>query len=120
MENYTPINREALVNLLTTNLRLNLDLNTPRSTFRRVLNNQNSQISVQIGRNNKIDLNFESLTQIYSATIENNGLYNKQICLNILPTITRNHGCTVHVVGMIFVRIGLMEVVDDRNYWIVK
>ena len=116
MENYTPISREELVNLLTANLTLNLDLNTPRSTFRRVLNNQNSQISVQIGRNNKIDLDFESLFQIYFATIENNGLYNKQISLNVLPTITRNHGCTVHVVGMIFVRIGLMEVVDGRNY----
>jgi hypothetical protein len=119
MENHTPISREELVNLLTTILTLNLDLNTPRSTFRRVLNNQNSQISVQIGRNNKIDLNFESLFQIYSATIENNGLYNKQICLNVLPTITRNHGCTVHVVGMIIVKIGIMEVINDRNYRIV-
>jgi len=116
MKNYTSISREELVNLLTTILTLNLDLNTPRSTFRRVLNNRNSQISVKIGRNNKKDLNYESLFQIYSATIENNGLYNKQICENILPIDTQQHGCTVHVVGMIFVRIRVMEVVDSRNY----
>lgn len=118
MENYTPISREELVNLLTTNLILNLELNTPKSTFRRVLNNQNSQISVQIGRNTYIKLNYQDLFTIYLATIQNNGLYNKQICLNVLPTITRNHGCTVHVVGMIFVRIGLMEVVDNKEYFL--
>ena len=116
MENYTPISLEELVNLLTKKLTLNLDLNTPRSTFRRVLNSRNSQISVQIGRNTYIKLNYQDLFTIYLATIQNNGLYNKQICLNILPTITRNHGCTVHVVGMIFKIVGIMEVVYGRNY----
>jgi cytidylate kinase len=64
-------------------------------------------------------LNYLDLFNIYTSTIQNNRFYNKQICENVLPTMTRNHGCTVHVVGMIFVRIGVMRLVDDRNYEII-
>jgi len=119
MEHYTPINSKELVNLFTNNLPLYLDLNTTKSTFRRVLNNSNSQVTVQIGRNNNIKLNYEELVNIYFATIENRRLYNRQICENVLPTKTTNHGCTVHVVGMIFKRIGIMEVIDSRGYSIM-
>ncbi len=120
MEIYTPISREELVNLLTTNLILNLELNTPRSTFRRVLNNRNSQISVQIGQRTLIKLNYQDIINVYFSTIQNNGIYNKQICETVLPRKTRNHGCTVHVIGMIFVRLKLMTRISERNYQINK
>jgi hypothetical protein len=119
MENYTPLTFEEFDNFCKNNLTLNLDLNTPRSTFRRVLNINNTELKVPFSQNSSVQLNFISLIQIYSLTIENNGIYNKQICLQILPNQTRNHGCIVHIVGMIFVRIGIMEVVDGRNYRIV-
>ena len=85
MKNNTPISREELVNLLTTILTLNLDLNTQRSTFRRVLNINNTELIVPFSQNSSVQLNFISLFQIYSLTIENNGIYNNQICLQILP-----------------------------------
>jgi hypothetical protein len=120
MENYTTFTFEEFDNLCTNNLTLNLDLNTQRSTFRRVQNINNTELIVPFSQNSSVQLNFISLFQIYSLTIENNGIYNKQICLQILPNQTRNHGCIVHIVGMIFVRIRIMEVVDSRNYRIVR
>ena len=119
MKENEPLTFNELVNLISIDLTLNLDLNTIRSTLRRVQNNENSQITVPIGQNTRIKLNYLDLVNIYTSTIQNNRIYNKQICENVLPTMTRNHGCTVHVVGMIFVRIGVMRIVDDRNYEII-
>ena len=47
-------------------MTLNLDLNTIRSTFRSVQNNENSQITVLIGQNTRIKLNYLDLFNIKS------------------------------------------------------
>ena len=119
MKEIVPLNLNELVNLCKTNLYENLDLNTTRSRFRRVRNINNTEVKVPFSQNSSVQLNFISLFQIYSLTIENNGIYNKQIGLQILPNRTRNHGCIVHIVGMIFVRIGIMRSISSRNYQII-
>jgi hypothetical protein len=119
MEENQTLEFNQFVNLISGNLRIDSDLNTPRSTNRFVQHINDTRISVFIGRITIIHLTFESLYQCYLETIRINGIYNKNICQTILPNQTRNHGCTVHVIGMIFVRIGLMEVVDSRNYQVI-
>jgi hypothetical protein len=108
------------VNLISENLRIDSDLNTPRSTHRFVQHINDVHISVFIGISTIIHLTFESLYECYLETIRNNGIYNKNICQTILPNQTRNHGCTVHVIGMIFVKLGLMTQISERNYHIIK
>jgi hypothetical protein len=119
MEEIEPLTFNELVNRITRSLIFNVDLNTPRSTRRFVQGITDTNVTISIGVNNYETILFENIYQLYTATIENNGIYNKQICLQILPNQTHNHGCTVHVVGMIFVRIDVMRIVDDRNYEII-
>ncbi len=118
MENQT-LEFNQFVNLISKNLRIDTNLNTHRSTHRFVQHINDVHISVFIGRNTIIHLTFESIYECYLETIRKNGIYNKNICQTILPNQTRNHGCTVHVIGMIFDRIGLMTQISDRNYQII-
>ena len=119
MENQT-LEFNQFVNLISKNLRIDTNLNTNRSTHRFVQDINYIRISVFIGRIMIINLTFESLYECYLETIRNNGIYNKNICQTILPNQTRNHGCTVYVIGMIFVQIGLITPISDRNYQINK
>ena len=119
MEENQTLEFNQFVNLISGNLRIDSDLNTPRSTNRFVQHINDTRISVFIGRITIIHLTFESLYQCYLETISNNEIYNKNVCQTILPNQTRNHGCTVHVIGMIFVRLKLMTRISDRNYQII-
>ena len=116
MEENTTLEFNQFFNLISENLRIETDLNTHKSTHRFVKHINDIRISVFIGISTIIHLTFESLYECYLETIRNNGIYNKNICQTILPNQTRNHGCTVHVIGMIFVQIGLMTQISDRNY----
>ena len=113
------LNFENLVQLIENKINVDTNLNTKSSKFRYVKLIENNSLVVFVGKTNVVKITFESLFEIYRLSLQNKGIYNKSICLEILRQQTLNKGCLVHVVGMIFVRICVMRIVDDRNYEII-
>ena len=113
------LNFGNLVQLIENKINVGTNLNTKSSKFRYVKLIENNLLIVFVGKNNVVKITFESLFEIYRLTQKNIGIYNKSVCLEILRQQTLNKGCLVHVVGMIFVRIGVMRIVDGRNYNVI-
>ncbi len=113
------LNFENLVQLIENKINIGTNLNTKSSKFRYVKLIENNSLIVFVGKNNVVKITFESIFEIYRLSLQNKGVYNKSICLEILRQQTLNKGCLVYVVGMIFVRIGVLRSVDVRNYQII-
>lgn len=113
------LNFENLVQLIENKINVGTNLNTKSSKFRYVKFIENNSLVIFVGKNNVVKITFESLFEIYRLSLQNKGVYNKSICLEILRQQTLNKGCLVHVVGMIFVEICVMRIVDDSNYEII-
>lgn len=67
----------------------------------------------------KLRFTIEMLKTIYHDTEDNNCIYNKNVFKKNYEKLL-NHGCNVHIVGMIFVKAGFAEIIDKRNYKINK
>ncbi len=113
------LNFENLVQLIENKINVGTNLNTNSSKFRYVKLIENNSVVVFVGKENVVKITFESLFEIYRLSLQNKGIYNKSICLEILRQQTLHKGCLVHVIGMIFVRICVKRIVDDRNYEII-
>lgn len=94
----------------------------PNSQFRRVVEVYNrdntTYFRVQIGASNSILITMSMLEILYNASIENGGIYNRNVFKYYYPKQLNNHPCHVHVVGKIFQFSGVMIQCDKRNYQI--
>jgi hypothetical protein len=81
--------------------------------------NNSLGFKVQIGANNYIEVPFSMLKTLYFSTITNNGIYDRNVIVDLYPMQVKNHGCHVHVIGKIFVLAGIMKQDNSRHYSIL-
>lgn len=59
------------------------------------------------------------LVHLVEDAIQNNRIYNRSVFNNRYHVQCKNHPCHVHVVGMILVRAGLANRLNNRDYKIL-
>ena len=113
-------------------LAVGTKINTPISTNRYIVRNNHYCNSynfnnhpgylVNIGNatNTCLEIPFQMLSRIYQASLENNCIYDATVIRTLYPQQVHNHGCHVHVVGMIFVNLGLVSFNNARNYKVIN
>ena len=116
---------QQTLNQINQNITVDLDVNSGASTFRKIRSiiicnrydyNNSPGFLVQIGRNADIQIPVTMLKNCYNAACDNNNIYNRNVFEYQYPKQTTQHGCHVHVVGMIFYHAGLIRQVNGGNY----
>lgn len=107
-------------------IRLNTDLNTTRSTYRRVWSTSatiestrygyksESGLVVSIGKANKVGIPWSMLKECF-AQLHNPQGYDGKYFREHYPLQAQDHPCHVHVVGQIFVAAGIAYL-DGNKY----
>jgi hypothetical protein len=75
--------------------------------------------SVQIGKDNFIQIPFSMLQKIFEYAKENKLNYNKQMFKELFSVEDDEHSCYVHTVGKIFEISGVAKMSGNRDYYIL-
>jgi hypothetical protein len=114
--------------LLKSNIQLDLHL-TPAKKFKIVREippykcknyKSNEGFRVQVGTKTFVNIPLAMLETIFEASKQNNNAYNRAIFKVNFPRELYAKPCNVHSVGKLFEHAGIMQMIDKRNYIIVK
>jgi len=100
------------------NIKVGVDLNTTRSTYRFVRTVPPPYFRVQIGANKKrdiVNIPWSMLEECWRELNETDR-YDCKVFEKYYPKKKNNHGCYVHTVGKIFEKAILVDSVDDKYY----
>ncbi len=106
--------------LLIANILVGVNLDTRMSNGRIVLLANQDRFRIRIGQSNFIDISMQSLEIIHNDIINNDGRYNRRIAQIHFTQQINEHGCFVHVIGMIFYIAGVLERFDNRKYRLIR
>ncbi len=105
---------------ITKSVRMETDLNTEKSSYRKIehigrLRDSNrygysgvSGFEVRIGEDATISIPWTMLRKCFRCLQDPSG-YDGSSFRSLFPKQAKDHGCHVHIVGMIFVAAGLAE-----------
>jgi len=120
--------KDAIELILISN-HVGTDLNTPRSTYRIILDEPPYQcrtygyigqgFRVKIGLTTEVEIPLDMLENCYLQATNNRNIYNNAIFGSQYERQKINHPWHVHVVGKIFQVAGVAETIDNNNYLIV-
>lgn len=113
------MNEEQIRQLLQQGLPPPTNVDSPRSHGRTVTLNDGAHIRVQYGEKNHFKVTYAELIAILTLAVENNGIYNRDVLREFRQADAVKPGCSVHIIGMIFVRAGLAAPNGANNYTIL-
>jgi len=106
--------------IIQKNITEGMDINTKRSSFRKVITVQEEGFIVQIGEKNKIKVPWSMLEKCFHS-LKDDGGYNSEVFKRYFPTPAKQHPCYVHVVGMIFKKAGIATSnAEESSYYLKK
>jgi hypothetical protein len=113
------VSEEQIRLLLQCHLPPLTNVDSPRSHGRIVKSNDAAQIVVRYGRTNTFKVTYAELIAILTSAVENTHIYNRDVLREFRQTDDLIPGCSVHIIGMIFVRAKLAAPNGANNYRIL-
>lgn len=81
------------------------------------LNYDDYIFKVNVGKNKNCNISISMLKKLYLASRKNRNIYNRDVFKLHYPTIAKNTGCYIHVIGKIF-EISSICTKKENNYFI--
>jgi hypothetical protein len=101
---------------ISKSIKNDMDINTHRSTHRKVEKVDNLDYKIRIGTSNIISVTMEILEGCWFYSKNNHGgKYDTTVFQKLYKAKYRNHPCWVHVIGMIFVKAGVAKAVYKKS-----
>ena len=102
------------------NITEGMDINTKRSSFRKVIAVQEEKFIVQIGEKSKIKVPWSMLEKCFPS-LKDDGGYNGKVFRSNYKEEAKVHPCYVHAVGMIFKKTEIANSdAKESNYYLKK
>jgi len=119
------ITREEIYKVLTEVEKNYNDLNTENSNDRRFLRLRSDSVNVQNGalETNFKTFMFDDLILFLEYIKSNNGIYNRALNELFLSEQGNNNNyrnCGVHIIAMLLVKLGYLEIINIRSYRLIK
>ncbi|MCX6087749.1 MAG: hypothetical protein NTV78_01070 [Caldiserica bacterium] len=106
--------------MIQKNITEGMDINTKRSSFRKVIAVQKKGFVVQIGKANQIMVALSMLEKCFPS-LKDDGGYNGKVFRSNYKEEAELHSCYVHVVGMIFKKAGIATSnAEESSYYFKK
>ena len=117
------MNWEQVKSMILNNINVYTDLNTKRSTYRKVntipkMSEYGSTfLKVRIGKSTFIKIELDELRLLFiEADTNQNGRYNKKTYKSTFPNKPIHHPCIIQVIGKIFEKSGAAKQINNRQY----
>ena len=123
------MNWEKAYQMIISNIKKDLEINTKNSTFRVILetppykcvgyNSEGFKVKIGDNKNSWIEIPISMLKGLYENAIENRNTYNNSVFIKLYEKQQIAHPCHVHVVGQLFVNAKLAIENGSRDYKLI-